>query len=262
MRKLLPGSIAVAILSLAAPAVAADLEAVVPAYKAPTPVAAPFSWGGFYVGGNVGGHFGRDEITTVTDPGFAGAAFVDGASAVTLSSNGFVGGLQAGYNFAGIGGVWGIEVDVDWLGGTASRTLTSIPGLPAADALSNSAQMSFLSTYRMRWGIPYDRALLFVSGGFALGSLKTTDTFAQVGLLVRSVSTSTMQPGLAFGGGADFAITPNLWVRGEYLFILLKNTNATIPATPGNADDVAVTHEFSDNIFRLAVNYKLSGSEP
>jgi outer membrane immunogenic protein len=265
MRKLLPGSIAFAVLSFGlglAPAMAGDLDVAMPPYKAAAPMPPPFSWGGFYVGGNLGGHFSRDEITTVTDPGFAGAAFVDAASTINMSSHGFVGGLQAGYNFAGIGGVWGVEVDVNWLGGTATRTLTGIPGLPAADALTNSAQLSFLSTYRMRWGIPFDRALVFVSGGFALGTLKTTDTFAQVGLPAQTISTSNFAPGLAFGGGADFAITPNLWVRGEYLFVLLKNTNATIPATAGNADDVAVTHEYSDNIFRLALNYKLSGSEP
>jgi outer membrane immunogenic protein len=262
MRKLLPGSIAFAILGLAAPAMAGDLDIAAPTYKAAAPVPPPFSWGGFYAGGNLGGHFGRDEVSTVTDTGFAGAAAVDAASAVTLSSHGFVGGLQAGYNLAGIGGVWGVEVDVDWLGGTASRTLAGIPGIPAADALSNSAQLSFLSTYRMRWGIPYDRALIFVTGGFAFGTVKTTDTFAQVGLPARTISTSNFQPGGAFGGGVDFAVTPNLWVRGEYIFVLLKNVNASIPATPGNADDVAVTHEYSDNIFRMALSYRLRGSEP
>jgi outer membrane immunogenic protein len=114
----------------------------------------------------------------------------------------------------------------------------------------------------MRWGIPYDRALFFVTGGFAFGTVKTTDTFAQVGLPARTISTSNFQPGGAFGGGVDFAVTPNLWIRGEYIFVLLKNVNASIPATPGNADDVAVTHEYSDNIFRMALSYRLSGSEP
>jgi outer membrane immunogenic protein len=266
MGKLLRGSIAAAIglatLGLVAPALAGDLDVAMPPYKAPVPVAPAFSWGGFYVGGNVGGHFGRDEVSTVTDPGFAGAAALDTTAAATLSSHGFVGGLQAGYNIAGIGSVWGVEVDVNWLGGTTSRRLTGIPGINPTDALSNSAQMSFVSTYRMRWGVPFDRTLVFVSGGLALGTLKTTDTFAQAGLPVQSVTTSALQPGLAFGGGADFALTPNLWVRGEYLFILLKNANAAIPATPGNADGIAVVHEFSDNIFRLALNYKLSGSAP
>jgi outer membrane immunogenic protein len=263
MRKLLPGSVALAMLALVVPAMAGDLDVAVPAYKAAAPMPPPFSWGGFYVGGNVGGHWGSDALSTVTDPNSGGfAAAVDAASGTTLHPSGFAGGLQAGYNFAGIGGVWGIEVDVNWLGGTASRSLTGIPGLPAADAFSNSARASFLSTFRMRWGIPYERTLFYITGGFALGTLKTTDTMAQVGLPVQSVSTSTTLPGLAAGFGADFALTPNWWLRGEYLFIHLKNANTTIPATPGNFDDIAVTHEYTDNILRFALNYKLGGSEP
>jgi outer membrane immunogenic protein len=262
MRKLLPAGVAVATLGLAVPAMAGDLDIAVPAYKAAAPVPIPFSWGGFYVGGHLGGHWGSDVISTATDPAFGPAAAIDAASGITLHPRGFAGGLDAGYNFAGIGGVWGIEVDITWLGGSASRTLTGIPGLPAADALSNSSQASFLSTYRMRWGIPYDRALFFITGGFALGTLKTTDTFAQVGLPIQSVSSSTTLPGLAAGFGVDFAVTPNWWVRGEYMFIHLKNSNILIPATPGNADDITVTHEYTDNIFRFALNYKLGGSEP
>ena len=253
-----------AVLGMSVPAVAGDLDIAGPAYKAPSPVPAPFfTWGGFYAGGTLGGHWGRDEVSTVTDVGFlAGANLIDTVSGVTLSAHGFAGGLDAGYNFAGIGGVWGIEVDVTWLGGSTSRTLTGIAGLPAADALTNTSQSNFLSTYRMRWGVPYDRALFFVSGGFALANLKTTDTFAQVGLPVQSVSTSTTLPGLAAGFGVDYAITPNWWIRGEYLFVHLKNQVNTIPATLGNADDIAVTHEYTDNIFRFALNYRFGSIGP
>jgi outer membrane immunogenic protein len=249
-------------LGVAVPAMAGDLDIAAPAYKAPAPVAPPFSWGGLYVGGTIGGHWGRDTISTVTDAGFAGAAAVDVVSGITLSPQGFAGGLDAGYNISGIGGVWGIEVDLTWLGGSVSRTRAGIPGLPAADALSNTAQSSFLSTYRMRWGVPFDRALFFISGGLAIANLKATDTFAQVGLPVQTVSTSTTLPGVAAGLGVDFALTPNWWIRGEYLFVHLKNQINIIPATPGNGDDIAVTHEYSDNIFRFALNYRLGGFGP
>jgi outer membrane immunogenic protein len=267
MWKLVPAGIALAVLGLAGPAVAGDLDVALPAYKAPAPTPPPFSWSGFYVGGELGGHWGSDRISTAADatlPGFgpAGAAALDAASRVTLNPSGFAGGFDAGYNFAGIGGVWGIEVDINFLSGSASRTLTGIAGLPAADALSNTSQASFLSTYRMRWGIPYQRALFYITGGFALETLKTTDTLARVGLPVQSVSNSTTLPGVAAGFGADFALTPNWWIRAEYLFIDLKTQINTIPATPGNFDDIAVSHEYIDNILRFAVNYKLGGSEP
>jgi hypothetical protein len=160
-------------------------------YKAPLPVVIPFSWSGFYVGGHAGGHWGSDEISTVTDPagfGPAGAAAID-AFSTALHQHGFIGGGQIGYNWSGSGGVLGIEIDASWLGGTASRTLTGIPVINPLDALSNSTRASFLSTYRLRWGAGFEHALFFVTAGMAVGTLKTTDTMAQVGLPAASTPT-------------------------------------------------------------------------
>ena len=270
MQKLLPGSI-LTMLGLAASAMAGDLEIPepfpAPPYKAPAPAPIAFTWGGFYLGGNVGGHWGSDEIATAAEslalPEAGLPATVDAASPVTLNPRGFEGGAQAGYNIAGIGGVWGVEVDVNARGGTASRTLSGIRDLTAADALSNSAQAGFLSTFRMRWGVPYDRLLFYFTGGFALGTLTTTDTFAQVGLPIQSVSASTTRAGIAAGAGVDFAITPNWWARAEYLFIDMQNFTTTIPASaPGAFDSITVTHKYTDNILRFALNYRLTTVQP
>ncbi len=269
MRTLLPGSISLLPLGLvafglAAPAKAGDLE-VAPLYKAATPVVIPFSWNGFYVGGHVGGHWGSDEISTATDaglPGFgpAGAASIDALSTTTLHPHRFIGGVQAGYNWSGSGGVLGIEVDASWLGGTATRTLAGIPAISPLDVLTNSTQASFLSTYRLRWGAAFEHALFFVTAGFAIGTLKTTDTMAQVGLPAASTTNTATKAGLAVGGGIDYAFTDN-WSAGfEYLYIALQSFDTTIPATPGNSDDITVTHKYSDSIARFVLNYRLGGT--
>src|ERR1019366_7228081 len=74
-------------------ALAADMAAAV--YKAP---AAPvlYSWTGFYVGGNVGGHWGQDSVTTAFTPFYfgAGAAAADALSSTTLHPTGGAVGLQ------------------------------------------------------------------------------------------------------------------------------------------------------------------------
>ena len=57
---------------------------------------------------------------------------------------------QAGYNLEGSGGVFGIEVDARWLR-LRNRSLTGIP-LVASDAMTNTTQATFLSTFRLRWG--------------------------------------------------------------------------------------------------------------
>jgi outer membrane immunogenic protein len=269
MRKLLPGSVALIALGMGIPAgipaMAADMESVgAPAYKATRPVTRAYDWTGFYVGGNAGGHWGSDKITTVADPNgvLVGAAAFDAAAGTTLHPKGFIGGLQAGYNLEGSGGVFGVEVDANWLGGSATRTLTNIPGaITPLDALTNTTQATFLSTMRLRWGTTAvsDRSLFFVTAGFAFATLKTTDTFARFGNITTSTSNSTTKVGLTAGGGFQYAFTDNLSARFEYLFVAVKNADTTIPAAPGNADDIVVTHGYSDHIGRFGLDYKFGG---
>jgi len=264
MRKLLPGSVALIALGLSIPAMAADLEIGPPAYKATQPILRAYDWTGFYIGGNVGGHWGFDKITTSTDTdggfGAAGAAAIDAASPVTLHPKGFIGGVQAGYNLEGSGGVWGIEVDANWLGGSATRSLT-IPSIAPLAVMTNTAQATFLSTFRMRWGttVLSDRSMLFLTAGFVLETLKTTDTMSQLGVIT-STSSSTLQPGLAAGGGFEYALTDNLSAKVEYLYVAIKRVNSNItPTVAGTPDVIAVTHDYTDNIGRFGLNFKFGG---
>jgi opacity protein-like surface antigen len=58
----------VAVIGFASVASAADLPTKAPVYTAP--VAAPdISWTGFYIGGNVGGHWSNVDLSTATDRG-------------------------------------------------------------------------------------------------------------------------------------------------------------------------------------------------
>ena len=249
-----------------------ELPSVIPApaYKAPAPVMRSYNWSGFYIGGNVGGHWGFDEITTATDPGPPGfeggadvtAAAIDAASRVTLHPQGFIGGGQIGAQIEGSFGVFGVEIDASWLGGTATRALTGIPTLAPGDVLTNSVQASFLSTMRMRWGTAAinDRLLLFVTAGFAFETLKTTDTMGHFGnTVITAVTGSTTEPGLAAGGGFEYEFADNWSAKFEYLFINIKNVGTVIPATAGNADSIPVAHAYSDNIARFGLNYRLMG---
>src|SRR5271169_1359378 len=85
--------------SIAAPA--ADMAPR--SYKAPiytTP--SVYSWTGYYVGLNAGYHWDKDNATTSADTigwGAAGAAAIDGQSGGSVSPKGFIGGMQAGYNW-------------------------------------------------------------------------------------------------------------------------------------------------------------------
>jgi outer membrane immunogenic protein len=267
MRKLLPGSMAFIALGLSIPAMAADLEVGAPTYKATRPVMRAYDWTGIYVGGNVGGHWGSDKITTLTDPGggfgVAGADAIDGFSGTTLHPSGFIGGVEAGYNLEGSGGVFGIEVDANWLGGSATRTLSNIPVIGPLDVMTNTAQATFLWTARLRWGttVLSDRALLFLTAGFAVETLKTTDTMGHfANTVITGTSNTTTEPGVTAGAGFEYAITNNVSAKFEYLFVSIKNVGTTIPSSAaGNPDSIAVTHNYIDNIGRFGLNYKFGG---
>lgn len=106
------------------PSYAADLMAKTPSL-ALAPVA---NWTGFYVGGNAGAAWGRDEIaSTLNAPApflAVDTAAVSSAASPTFNPAGFTGGLQAGYNWQYGSWVWGSEADFDYLGLKASNSGT------------------------------------------------------------------------------------------------------------------------------------------
>jgi outer membrane immunogenic protein len=87
---------AAAIITLvASQAMAADLARKAP--PAPMPSAAPITWTGYYIGGNIGYAWGSDSKTTTGFETLAGTAIDPGTA--TLHPNGGFSGLQSGYNW-------------------------------------------------------------------------------------------------------------------------------------------------------------------
>src|SRR5438105_14785849 len=100
--------------------------AILPVFIAGPALAAPpvYNWTGFYLGANAGGAWGRFGTDTAVDcspnsppgyicwAGFPGdAALVSRAGTGTINTNGFTGGVQAGYNWQTGNIVAGIESD-------------------------------------------------------------------------------------------------------------------------------------------------------
>jgi outer membrane immunogenic protein len=261
MIRLLLSSSALAILLAGGPALAADQRP--PAFiKAPMkPV---FSWTGFYFGGNAGGHWGGDNITTTTTANLiaASAAGFDLASPTTLKPHGWLAGGQVGYNVQVNYLVLGLEGDAEWLSGTESRTLVFPGPVPATgDILSNSTQGTFLATLRPRLGVAFDHSLLYITGGLAIGRVKTTDSIAFNGATVlETTSSTTTRVGWAAGGGFEYAFTDNWSAKVEALHVDLGGTYDT--AIPCSVvcivpNDQIVHHKYTDNIARFGINYHL-----
>jgi outer membrane immunogenic protein len=215
MRNLLrTGVYALALTLGVAAAQAADLPRQMPA-KAPVYVEPPFTWTGFYVGINGGGAFGRSSF---------GPAFPTAFD----TSGGLVGGT-IGYNWQFNNFVFGLEGDAAW---------ADIRGNAVCGAgVTCSVRSDFLATVRGRLGYAFDRFMPYVTGGLAVGNIRTGVT----GFGTNDVTNA----GYALGAGVEYAFARNWSAKLEYLYVDLDR-GGTIAGTRAR---------FDENIVRAGVNY-------
>jgi len=274
----LMGAAAVLAVAEAVAAQAADLptrkEAPAPVFVPP-----PFTWTGFYVGVNAGGVWGSgSRSATLIAPGenvFLSNYFPGG---IGNNQSGFIGGGQAGYNWQSGAAVFGVETDFD--GTTLSKTFnyTStpfgsvvngvlVPTPLIGDTLSVHAQanLGWLGTTRGRIGFvatPDNRLLFYATGGVAYAGGSTSfNVYDATNGLYWSGNPSSSRVGWTLGAGVEYAITNNITLKGEYLYVNLGSTNiTTVPNVAAAAllpGVYATAHiNYDASIFRAGVNYK------
>src|SRR5262249_6120562 len=179
----------------ASSAFAADMA---PRYtKAPPPIVEVWNWTGFYIGGNVGYSWGRSDTDVTYFNTATGAIIVPPPGSITsgrFSMDGVIAGGQAGYNWQTNNWVWGLEADLQWsdengrgnflcagtaIGGVCLPGLTFLPPGAAGTSLTLDQHLEWFGTFRGRAGIlATPQALLYVTGGLAYGSIKSTGALA------------------------------------------------------------------------------------
>jgi outer membrane immunogenic protein len=216
MKKLLLAGVAVFALG-AGSASAADIQhrQAMPA-KAPVYVAPPYNWTGFYVGINGGGGWGNSDFS---------APFATGSFD---TSGGLVGGTL-GYNWQMGQVVFGLEGDVDWSNIRGSATC----GITTCETRNN-----WLGTVRGRLGYAFDRFLPYVTGGLAVGNVKTS--VAGFG------DSDETRAGWTLGGGIEASIAGPWTAKVEYLYVDLGDTGSVLGSDAN----------FHTNIVRAGLNYR------
>jgi len=203
------------LLALGVTAQAADLT-----YEpAPVPVveAVPaFNWTGFYLGVH------------------AGAAIVDGELNDAFgtfgdTTTGFLGGVQAGYNWQFDSLVIGAQTDFSYTSAKFSD-----------DSFDAEAKLEWLGTTTARVGYAVDNFLLYGKGGVAYGQSKVDDYLV-------NADDSKWHVGWTLGAGAEYAFTQNITGLVEYNYIDL-----------GNEDyfDGAINADLSTHVIKAGLNYK------
>jgi outer membrane immunogenic protein len=231
MKKILLST--VALLSLSAGAMAADLPS---RRMAPAPMVAAvpvFTWTGFYFGLNAGygwsDHSNDDTITfpagTFNQPGIGGTAlpgtitFTDGNG----DADGWLGGAQIGFNWQFGGLVAGVEADIQGIDldrdrGRFDTFSTSVAlGLPAGTTFSpvrnDVSTLDWFGTVRGRLGFAIDRVLIYGTGGFAFAGGDRDGRCDSVfsGRSECRFGDDDTRWGYAIGGGIEWALPMTGW---------------------------------------------------
>jgi len=253
-----------------APALAADMTLPVKA-PAVAPVYA-FSWTGFYVGANVG--FGGDKF------GYPFHAFSQQLEAEAppttsstsgkfgLTSSGFFGGGQIGYNYQYSNNVvLGLEADFQWSGieGRFEGNQILIDnGTNILTSFGAGSEIAWFGTVRGRLGYAFDRLLVYGTGGAAYGKVDTHGTFSFAGpngqVQAASTASGGTQWGWTAGAGLEYAFARQWSFKTEYLYVDLGSrtlfSSAINDVANGFTANAAMSVDARIHTVKAGLNYR------
>lgn len=244
MKKLLLSTAAILV---AAPALAADLpRRTAAAAPAPAPVFTQVvSWQGLYVGAQLGYAWGEAETIYTAPPALVGVGVVE--------TEGLIGGLHAGYNWQRGSLVYGLEADVEYANTDGSAIVTLPPATTVLGAVAVENQLR--GSLRARFGFAFDRALLYVTGGLAVGKIEAAFA-APAGTPV--ASGSDWRFGWTVGAGVEYALSSNWSARLEYRYTDFGDFNLTLP-TGVIAGATSANIDTTEHAVRVGVSYRFGG---
>jgi outer membrane immunogenic protein len=234
MKSLMQAGVVIALGMAAGSAMAADLYAPV---KAPLLVPV-YSWTGCYIGAHAGGGVLREHLSA------------------TWSDGGIVGG-QGGCNYQYDHLVVGIEGEGAWssVGSTKDVSAGFFPGAPVTTTTFTSKWNADVGA---RFGLAYDRFLVYDKVGMAWTNQQFTNTIS--GPFGTNITGSATLPGVLWGLGLEYLITPNWTVKAETDFVFYRATDMNLTCSPivfCGGGTSAVTSTNSIGIYaKMGFNYK------
>jgi outer membrane immunogenic protein len=262
MRMRLLVASALATVMVAGAAQAADLPTKAPVYKAP--VAAPFSWTGFYIGGHAGYGWGDKKWSDFFDPlNPTDRTFGPDAS---YHVNGPLGGGQIGYNFQYGWTVFGIEADasaadIKGFGNNDPFQVLGPSGFGCLDLNAGcTTKIDALGTITARLGVAVDRVLFYAKGGAAWVHEKHTVRASDPQLpgpeANFTATTSQTRWGWTAGAGVEYALSNNWSAKIEYNYLDFGKDQVAFDLPLPNGFDVAGTLHQTMHVVKGGLNYR------
>jgi opacity protein-like surface antigen/outer membrane receptor protein involved in Fe transport len=222
-------------------------------YKAP--VAALWTWTGFYFGANAG--YATGKLDSDTFVGSLGTPLLAASSSSKL--NGGTGGAQSGYNWQA--GMWlaGVEADIQF----STRRVSAIFDTPIT--LSSNQSLDWFATVRGRLGATVmPGSVAYLTAGLAVGAIAQSGTISGVAFNAGNPFLNpidfihrTTKTALTIGGGVETRLADNVTGKVEYLHMDFGNASTLGTNTP-DSPPVAVTvnSRVTNDVVRLGINYK------
>lgn len=236
--------------------------------KALPRVAPPvYSWTGCYVGGHVGGGWGRHEVTATNFSFGPGGTFISRTNAIDSSSGIYGGQVGCNYQFSG-SWVVGIQGDV---AGTSLSGRVADPfdrfGLTGIPPGTIGAKTDLLASLTARLGVTAwnNRALFYVKGGAAWDRSRWDFTassycFTYSGCV--NTRPDDNRTGWTVGAGVEWLISPawsNWTAFAEYNYYGFDDNGGSFPVGLANQDprNALVLARREIQTVKVGVNFKL-----
>ena len=247
-------------------AAAPSLLALMAAFPATAQEDSP--WSGFYVGGNIGASWG-DSSTKTTAAAGGGAVTIPPGDLNLINEGGddgsdrtgFTGGIEGGFNYQMGSIMLGLETDFVALEVSQRQTRnfqSTVPLTPPTTyQLNQRAKTSWMWSLRPRIGYVAGPLLLYGTGGIATSDIKVKFDFSDNRTPQNFVNgdNSKTKVGWIAGLGAGYALSPNLSVKGEWLYADFGSVSTSVTSARGF---VTVTSEAKvrSNILRVGADYR------
>jgi len=194
-----------------------------------------FSWTGLYAGGHIGFGSGRDRLSDPTAPGSA-----------SITTKGFLGGGQIGYNLQAGTWVFGIEADIS--GSDIDGTAIIPDG--AGSASSGTSKIRWTSLVTGRIGYALGPWLPYVKGGVAFAGTQLSGIDFSTG---DSYSVNKSRTGWTVGAGLEYALAGPWTIRLQYDYVHFGSKTLDVVDSTGTA--FQVTSRPHIHQVKLGVNY-------
>lgn len=242
-----------------------------------------YQWQGMYLGGSVGGAWGKSDFATDVGVFTLNTYFSSQANILSVNNSGshsiypnaFIGGIEAGNNWVSTNNMlYGLVLDFSSLHINDSYNANNVAypkTYPAIYSMQTSIKTDWLFTARGRVGLISDRSwpMLYATGGLALTNLQVSNSFSDNATsrgFGQQTTTKNTKAGWTAGVGAELPVIQNVSLGVEYLYVdfgrvstIGQVTNLGRFRTPfagTNISPLNTSVNLRENLFKVIANYK------